>query len=194
MNSKSISAIGERIKALRISKKLTQAELAQALNVKRQTVAQWENQERDLKTGAIISLAKYFNVSADYLLGISEYKTSETANVGYITGLSAVSISKLNHIATSCQSNKYDLYKMIEYFLSWDRLKEFSTMYVKYLKSRADKVTTLDTDGNEDEFSLKYIRLMSLQHLFNDFIEFSDDFESVGRNAWQEKNGIYSQI
>lgn len=56
LNSKSISAIGERIKALRISKKITQAELAQALNVKRQTVAQWENQERDLKTGAIISL------------------------------------------------------------------------------------------------------------------------------------------
>ena len=91
-------------------------------------------------------------------------------------------------------SNKYDFYKMIEYLLFWDRLKEFSTMYVKYLKSRDDKATTLDTDGNEDEFSLKYVRLMSLQHLFNDFIEFSDDFESVGRNAWQEKNGIYSQI
>ena len=61
LNSKSISAIGERIKALRISKKLTQAELAQALNVKRQTVAQWENQERDLKTGAIIS-SEYQNI------------------------------------------------------------------------------------------------------------------------------------
>ena len=129
--------------------------MAQALNVKQQTVAQWENQERDLKTGAIISLAKYFNVSTDYLLGISEYETSETANVGYITGLSAVSISKLNHIATSCQSNKYDFYKMIEYLLFWDRLKEFSTMYVKYLKSRDDKATTLDTDGNEDEMILK---------------------------------------
>lgn len=45
LNSKSISAIGERIKALRISKKLTQAELAQALNVKRQTVAQWETKK-----------------------------------------------------------------------------------------------------------------------------------------------------
>lgn len=93
MNSKSVSAIGERIKELRISKKLTQAELAQVLNIKRETVARWENGTRDLKTDVIISLAKYFNVSADYLLGISEYKTSETANVGYITGLSAVSIS-----------------------------------------------------------------------------------------------------
>lgn len=186
--------ISKKIKELREQNNITQNKLANDLFIKQQTVAQWENGSRALKADSIISLAKYFNVSADYLLGISEYKTSETANVGYITGLSAVSISKLNHIATSCQSNKYDFYKMIEYFLSWDRLKEFSTMYVKYLKSRADKVTTLDTDGNEDEFSLKYIRLMSLQHLFNDFIEFSDDFESVGRNAWQEKNGIYSQI
>lgn len=188
------SIFSQRLRELIDKNNLTLPELAIQINTTRQSIGQWKNGDTVPNIIILKSIAEYFNVSADYLLGISKYKTSETANVGYITGLSAVSISKLNHIATSCQSNKYDFYKMIEYLLSWDRLKEFSTMYVKYLKSRADKVTTLDTDGNEDEFSLKYIRLMSLQHLFNDFIEFSDDFESVGRNAWQEKNGIYSQI
>lgn len=64
--------IGNRIRTLRESKGLTQLELSKELNVARQTIAQWENEERNLKTGAIISLSKYFNVSADYLLGLSD--------------------------------------------------------------------------------------------------------------------------
>lgn len=64
--------IGERIKTLRERKNLTQLELSKGINVKRETINQWENGTRDLKTGTIISLSKYFNVSADYILGLSD--------------------------------------------------------------------------------------------------------------------------
>lgn len=79
--------IGERIKQLRESANITQEELAKDLNVGRETVARWENGTRDIKTEATISLAKYFNVTTDYLLCISDYKTHEAADIGTVTGL-----------------------------------------------------------------------------------------------------------
>lgn len=56
---------------LRESKGETQAELAKILLVKRETVNQWEQGTRDLKTQYTINLANHFGVSCDYLLGRS---------------------------------------------------------------------------------------------------------------------------
>jgi len=66
--------IGEIIRQLRIENKETQKHLANELGVKRETVNQWENGARDLKTQCIINLAKHFNISADYLLGLTNIK------------------------------------------------------------------------------------------------------------------------
>ena len=74
--------IGERIKHLRISKKLTQDEVAHALNVKRETVTRWETGARDIKTEITILLSKYFNVSADYLLGLTENTSTNISEIG----------------------------------------------------------------------------------------------------------------
>ncbi|MBQ2662736.1 MAG: helix-turn-helix transcriptional regulator [Clostridia bacterium] len=69
--------ISNRIKELREKKQMTQSELAAALYVKQQTIAQWEKGERDLKTNSIIDLAKYFNVTSDYLLGLSDIQNTD---------------------------------------------------------------------------------------------------------------------
>lgn len=98
MGKFNINDIGLRIKRLREEKGLTQQDMADALNVKRQTVAQWENGERDLKTGYIIDLAEYLNVSSDYLLGISDYKTKENTDIGAVLGLSEKAIEAIKDI------------------------------------------------------------------------------------------------
>ena len=64
--------ISKKIKELREQNNITQNKLANDLFIKQQTVAQWENGSRALKADSIISLAKYFNVSTDYLLGLTE--------------------------------------------------------------------------------------------------------------------------
>lgn len=64
----SLNEIGTRIKALREAKGLTQAELGQYVNASRELVNMWERGARDLKTGTIIELAHFFNVSCDYIL------------------------------------------------------------------------------------------------------------------------------
>lgn len=67
----------ERLKELRLSRGLTQVELANALNnyISHQAIDFWERGVRDIKLSNAIKLAKFFNVSLDYLAGLSdEYK------------------------------------------------------------------------------------------------------------------------
>lgn len=111
--------IFERIKLLREEKGITQLDLAKELFVKQQTVAQWEKGERDLKTTAIVDIAKYFNVTTDYLLGLSDYKTPQAADIGKITGLSEDNIQKLNQLKNYVNGDTPDKYKNTESKYYW---------------------------------------------------------------------------
>ncbi|WP_302160973.1 helix-turn-helix domain-containing protein [uncultured Ruminococcus sp.] len=73
--SKELFCLGEKIKYLRESAGLTQAELARILGLSRSGVNAWEMGLSIPSTQYIVELAKTFNVSADYLLGIEETST-----------------------------------------------------------------------------------------------------------------------
>ena len=62
--------ICERIKELRIERNLSQMDLAKALNMSQSAVAKWELGKTEPTASAIILLARFFNESADYLLGL----------------------------------------------------------------------------------------------------------------------------
>lgn len=62
--------IGERIQYLRLEKEMTQKELAKELKVSLKTIQFYEQNRNTPETYMIITLAKYFNVSSDYILGL----------------------------------------------------------------------------------------------------------------------------
>lgn len=64
--------IGKRIKELREEKGVTQSAVAKAVGVDRRAVIFWEQGVNEPKATYIANLARYFEVSADYLLGIDE--------------------------------------------------------------------------------------------------------------------------
>lgn len=72
MLNKNLGNIGQRIKECRLKKNLTQAELARVLDVDTQTISRWECNERKPGRDKIEKMSTFFNVSADYLLNISE--------------------------------------------------------------------------------------------------------------------------
>lgn len=92
------NSIGSRICELRTSKGLSQAELAKKLYVKRETIAQWEADARDIKTNHTVALADFFNVTCDYILGRTDCKTHEAAAIGDVTGLSELAIERIKQI------------------------------------------------------------------------------------------------
>ena len=67
------NSFGEILKNIRTEKGIGQVELATSLNVSKGTISLWENNLREPKLSNLIALSKYFNVSIDYLAGLSEY-------------------------------------------------------------------------------------------------------------------------
>ena len=65
----------ERLKELRKEKMLSQKELAKAINVTQQAINYWERGINEPKATYIIQLAKFFDISTDELLGLSEEKS-----------------------------------------------------------------------------------------------------------------------
>ena len=59
--------IGERIAKCRKEKKLSQEYIAESLEVSRQAVSKWENDQSEPDTNNLIKLARLFNVSVEYL-------------------------------------------------------------------------------------------------------------------------------
>lgn len=52
---------------------MTQHDVADELGVTQVTYCHWENGQTQPDINKIIELCKYFSVSADYLLGLSDY-------------------------------------------------------------------------------------------------------------------------
>lgn len=64
--------LGQRIYKLRLEKNITQQNLAEILNLKKQTISMIENGQRATSLEVIYDIAKHLNVSVDYLLGLTD--------------------------------------------------------------------------------------------------------------------------
>ena len=61
-----------RLKQVREENCKTQKEIAEYLNVKQNTYSQYETGVRQLPIDVLIKLAKYYNVSTDYILELED--------------------------------------------------------------------------------------------------------------------------
>lgn len=66
--------MGRRIAELRKSFGLNQQQLAGKLNVSSSTIAMWETNKRAIKDEDLVTIATFFDVSTDYLLGRTDKK------------------------------------------------------------------------------------------------------------------------
>lgn len=62
--------LGARIQELRVAFGWSQVELAKRLGVAKQTVSNWENENIQPSIEMLVRLARQFNVTTDYLLGL----------------------------------------------------------------------------------------------------------------------------
>ncbi len=60
-----------RIRDLREDRDLKQRQLAEFLNCSQQVYSNYELGQRDIPTDVLIRLSKFYNVSVDYLLGLT---------------------------------------------------------------------------------------------------------------------------
>ena len=64
--------LGTRIKDLRKEFGLSQVELAMRMEVTKQTISNWENENIQPSIDMLVGLSNVFNVTTDYLLGLDD--------------------------------------------------------------------------------------------------------------------------
>jgi len=65
-----VKEFAERLIELRAEQNISQAKLANILGISNGTIAFWETNKAEPTAPNIVLVAKYFNVSSDYLLGL----------------------------------------------------------------------------------------------------------------------------
>lgn len=92
--------IGERISYLRRNQLMSQEDLAEKLGRKRTEVTMFETGARSIDANTIKEIAKIFNVSTDYLLGTTDFESSDINEIGIneLTGLSLKAIKNLSRL------------------------------------------------------------------------------------------------
>lgn len=72
---------GNRLKTLRIKKKLTQQQLADLLGITKSVISAYENGLRYPAYDVLIKIARIFKVSTDFLLGVEIKREIDTSGL-----------------------------------------------------------------------------------------------------------------
>lgn len=89
---------GDTVKTLKISHNLSQVKLAEALNVSKQTISNWENNNILPSIEMLITISHFFSVSTDYLLEQDRRRYVE------ITGLTDTQLAHIQQIINDITS------------------------------------------------------------------------------------------
>ena len=84
--------LGDVIKNLRSAQNLNQVQLAKKLNVSKQTISNWENNNILPSIEMLIKISRFFSVSTDFLLELDSRTYIE------ITGLSQTELAHIQQI------------------------------------------------------------------------------------------------
>ena len=99
MNTK--LTIQERLKDLRVERHLTLEQLAEETGISKSALGKYESDDfKDISPFSIVTLAKYYGVSTDYLLGLERLTTVD------VTGLADRDVAVLAELAERLKNCK----------------------------------------------------------------------------------------
>lgn len=84
----------KRLKELRLENRETQKDLANAIEVGRTTISEYESGKIVPKQEGLLRIANHFNVSVDYLTGISNERATRKQNASDLDAL----LNTIHHI------------------------------------------------------------------------------------------------
>ena len=65
----------ENIRNLRIDNGYTQKQIAEQLGISQNTYSQYENEQRQIPISMLVTLARFYGVSVDYIIGLTDVKS-----------------------------------------------------------------------------------------------------------------------
>ena len=134
--------IGERLKQLRIKNGLKQQELANMFGLSSGTISFYESEQRKPDIDFIVAVAKYFDVSTDYLLGLTNATDKENIDISKVTGLNDFSLTILEQSLKETNNEASEvIYNVI---FGGDFLR-----FVNLINDKKEKKPTIDIDWSD---------------------------------------------
>ncbi len=94
--------LSSSIRALRLSRGISQVELAAALCVSKQSVSNWENDNIQPSIDMLVKLSKYFGVPTDRLLCLDDRRYVE------VTGLTVTEMSHVRMLVEDILASRHE--------------------------------------------------------------------------------------
>lgn len=126
-----MNKFGERLKELRTERGLTQGELAQEFGIARNSIFSYETNKRTPDIDVLSKCAMFFDVTSDYLLGLSDNRKADNVVIGEELGLDDNAITLLKRYKKSI--DEYN-----ELFLELASKCKDSNAYSQVLKNIGD--------------------------------------------------------
>lgn len=142
-------SIGEKIGKLRVNNGgETQETLATSIGVSREIIQHWERGTRRIKADHIKSLAEHFNVSSDYLLGLSPGEKPEYHEFAKITHFQPLTISQLYSLSVHGRDGfPYDGQRLsFELFINSIYFSELLEILREYLEMSKPSKTGINNE------------------------------------------------
>ena len=134
--------IGERLKQLRIKKGLKQQELADMFGLSSGTISFYESEQRKPDIDFIVAIAKYFDVSTDYLLGLTNAIDKENIDISKVTGLNDFSLTILEQSLKETNNAAAEVIDTV--ICGGDFLR-----FVNLINDKNEKKPTIDIDWSD---------------------------------------------
>lgn len=187
----------ERLKSLRNAAKLNQTELGEKLNCQRTRIADLERGKSTPTIEDITILCKTFNVSSDYLLGLSDIQTTnvELKEVCEYTGLTEDALKVLKHLTKNTEykdlinfiipHNNF-LYVLLQLFLYVEKMKSAVDSQEIYIKDKNNIKKLLMADNDYEKARYHFFETIEA---FKKIVEDCDLYQD---KYWENHNEIYT--
>lgn len=163
-----MKTFSSRLIALRKERQMTQSDLAKAIHKTRSTVSGYETEGKEPDYEMLCSLAEYFGVSTDYLLGIDDCRTHSEAVFINDTKNFKRHYDGLPPLVKQTVAKMYDSFYVL---LSRDMMKNneerlalYSDLFSSLQDSRAKIRNAIDSCGGQVTDPLLLSGLMNLQN------------------------------
>ena len=163
--------IQEKLKDLRVERGLTLEELEAEVNISKSTLGSYENDEyKDISHTSLITLAKYYGVSTDYLLGFSENRIHQNTALADLhiddNAVELLSSGRMNNRLLCELITHKDFIKFladIEIYVDG-----IANMQIQNLNTMVDSVRKSIIEKYQPQEEDYYLQILQAAHINND--------------------------
>ena len=184
--------IGERLKDLRVERKLTLEQLANEVGISKSSLGKYESDNgKDISPYSILLLADYYGVSCDYLMGRTETKNHPNTALHELhlsdASIDILKTGKFNHRLLSELICHKDFQRfMLDAEIYVDRIADMRVNDMNAVLEAVRQMALMKNDGEENDLHLRTLEVAQIREdeYFGSLI--ADDLKGILRDIRSE--------